>query len=160
MIMASCATHIGMKMRKMKRGSFSRPLKARNDKLGTCRQRQAGSLSFNTSSISCLDQLDERALPKRLRHPGGRGTKRHQSHHRFNAEKRSFRLRDGERRLPVEIAKRYWRTADFDGAGPHPASSAKRTSQCQRGTGRFATACRGTAFARYRFADGGNILPR
>src|SRR5213076_463509 len=34
-----------------------------------CQPSQGGSLTSESSSISCLDQLDERALPKRLRYP-------------------------------------------------------------------------------------------
>jgi len=34
-----------------------------------CQPSQAGSLTSESSSISCLDQLDERGLPKRLRYP-------------------------------------------------------------------------------------------
>ena len=71
--------------------------------LEACRPSPARSPTF--VDISCLDLLGERALPKRLSHPARCGTQRYQSHHRFDAEERSFRVRDGERRVPFEIAK-------------------------------------------------------
>ena len=86
-----------------KQGVIQRPADAKALNLEAWRPSPARSPTF--ADISCLDLLGERALPKRLSHPARCGTQRYQSHHRFDAEKRSFRVRNGEGRVPLEIAK-------------------------------------------------------
>src|SRR5207302_4995430 len=79
--------------------------------------------------------------------------------HRFDAEERSFRVRDGERRVPFEIEKGDWRATNVDGASADRASGAKRSGERGRSAAGF-SAGRDVALARYRFPDGGDILPR
>ena len=94
---------------------------------------------------------------KRLSHPARRGTQRYKSHHRFDAEERSFRVRNGEGRVPVEIAKGNQRATSFDDASADRANGAKQSSEYERCAPRFG---RDVALARYRFPDGRNILSR
>ena len=68
---------------------------------------------------------------KRLSHPARRGPQRYKSHHRFDAEERSFRVRNGEGRVPVEIAKGN-RATNFDGASADRADGAKRSAEPER----------------------------
>jgi hypothetical protein len=96
---------------------------------------------------------------KRLSHPARRGTQRYKSHHRFDAEERSFRVRNGEGRVPVEIAKGNRRATNFDDASASRVDGAKRSAERERREPCF-SAGRDVALARYRFADGGNILSR
>src|SRR5207237_3633372 len=110
------------------------------------------------SSTSPLDLLGEPASPNRLSHPARRGPQRYKSHHRFDAEERTFRVRNGEGRIPVEIAKGNQRATNFD-ASADRASGAKRPAQPERRAPCF-RAGRDVAFARHRFADGGNVLSR
>ena len=96
---------------------------------------------------------------KRLSHPARRGPQRYKSHHRFDAEKRSFRVRNGEGRVPVEIAKGNQRATSFDDASADRVNGAKRSGEPERRAPHFG-ARRDVALTRHRFADGGNILSR
>ena len=74
---------------------------------------------------------------KWLSHPARRGPQRYKSHHRFNAEERSFRVRNGEGRVPVEIAKGNRRATNLDGASADRADGAKRSAERERRAHRF-----------------------
>src|SRR5207237_538163 len=64
-----------------------------------------------------------------------------------------------EGRVPVKIAKGDWRATNFDGAGAGCACAAKRSAERECRAACF-SARRDLTFARYRFANGGNILSR
>ncbi len=80
-----------------------------------------------------LDLDSKTALPKRPVSWRSRGTQRHQGRHRFDEEERLVGLRDGERRVQAEVAKRRRRPDVVCARAPSSRAVAARDSRARAG---------------------------